>query len=151
MKPLLHIYVIPKQQDPPPPTPSFTSSHLPPTHSFLRSFSSLLFQMQNKHQPSLLLCFRAHQPRIGAEFISGFFGTLNTQVFAKKTDAVLADLGEIDTWVILYPLSTVESVKSVNEGFSLTRLFNKKYELTISVPVDAEFLYWDLFRLSLKN
>lgn len=60
MKPLLHIYVIPQQQNPPPlllPSLPRFPSVLPPS----------LFQMQNKHQASLLHHFQARQRRAGAE------------------------------------------------------------------------------------
>ena len=52
MKPLLHIYVIPEQQDhpPPPPPPHISPLFLPPT-------PFPLFQMQNKHQASQLQHF----------------------------------------------------------------------------------------------
>lgn len=61
MKPLLHIYVIPQQQNPPPlllPSLPRFPPVLPP---------SSLFQMQNKHQASLLHHFQARQRRAGAE------------------------------------------------------------------------------------
>lgn len=74
MKPLLHIYVIPQQHSP-------TSSHLSP---FSSSPSPLLFQMQNKHQASLLHHFRARQHRVWAECSSGYLGAFSTLVLLNR-------------------------------------------------------------------